>query len=1024
VNRASALLPILLVVVVSVPEPMHAQYFGRNKVQYERFDFRVLETPHFNLHFYPEAATPVEDAARMAERWYERLARTFQHDLMERRPIILYADHPDFQQTNVLQGTIGEGTGGVTEGLRDRVIMPLGSSYADTDHVLGHELVHSFQFDIARGRQAGGIGGLMRLPLWFVEGMAEYYSLGPSSTLTAMWLRDAVLRDEFPSLRRMTREQQRYFPYRFGHAFFAYVGGTHGDEAVSGMLRIAARQGYESALLQVLGISADTLSAQWRASVTSHYGPLMEGRTPPAEAGTLLLSPETGAGRQNVAPSLSPDGRYVAFLSERDLFTIELFLADATTGEILRALTRSTRDAHFDAIRFIDSSGGWSPDGQEIAVSVFAGGRNRIQVYRVSDGQVSRSIEVPPWIGEIRSPDYSPDGDRIVFSGQANGLTQIFEVEIATGEVTQLTDDRYAALQPSYAPDGRTIAFVTDRGPGTDFDRLTFGPKRLAILDRDSREVETLDLLEGADHWNPQFTPDGRALFFLADPDGFRDIYRVGLDDGELVRATRVATAVSGITDATPALTVAGEAGTVSFSVFDGGEFHIYAMDAADVAGETVRAVDVVAAEGRLLPGGSPDPEAWINRILADADLGLPAPGTYPAAAAERADRSLGLEFIGQAAVGVGADQFGTMLAGSVSALFSDILGDRSLFTAVQAQGELRDIGGQIVYRDQERRWNWGAGLAHVPTRFFRGGRIQEPGGGTTLIREEQRIRTSEAMGMFSYPFSTIRRVDLGLGYTRYDFDAWRDLFRFTPAGQLVEHERDPLPAPDPLNLARGSVAFVEDNSFFGFTAPVRGWRARYELAYTAGSVSFTQATLDHRRYMAGPVPEVTFAARGLHVGRYGSDMEGLAGVFRPMFLGIESIIRGYSSQSFRVEECTFTPDGRCAEFERLLGHRIGVLNLETRIALLGTDRFGLLSFPALPTDLVLFADAGVAWSAGDGADLRWDRDTLDRVPVASVGVSTRSNVFGALIMEVFYAYPFHRPERGAHFGFNLAPGW
>jgi hypothetical protein len=94
--------------------------------------------------------------------------------------------------------------------------------------------------------------------------------------------------------------------------------------------------GQEAANLAGAGVSADSLFAEWKEAATSHYGPLMEGRSAPAEAGTLLLSPETGAGRQNVAPSLSPDGRYVAFLSERDLFTIELFLADATTGEILR----------------------------------------------------------------------------------------------------------------------------------------------------------------------------------------------------------------------------------------------------------------------------------------------------------------------------------------------------------------------------------------------------------------------------------------------------------------------------------------------------------------------------------------------------------------------------------------------------------------------------------------------------------------------------------------------------------------
>ncbi len=1014
----------VLAITVFLPLSVEAQYFGRNKVQYDRFDFRMLETEHFNLHFYPEAQVPIEDVARMSERWYERLARIFEHELDRRRPLIFYADHPDFQQTNVLRGMIGEGTGGVTEGLRDRVIMPLGSSYADTDHVLGHELVHSFQFDIARTRGGGGIGGLMQLPLWFVEGMAEYYSLGPSSTLTGIWLRDALLRDEFPTLRQLTREQQRYFPYRFGHAFFAWVGGEYGDEVIPSMLRVGVETGYESAVRQVLGVSGEELSAAWQRSVSEHYAPRMEGRTSPAEAGSLLLSPATGAGRQNVAPSLSPDGRYLAFLSERDLFTVELFLADARTGEILRSLTRSTRDGHFDAIRFIDSSGGWSPDGERIAVSVFYRGRNQIQVYRAADGRIVQRIDVDSDIGEVRGPVFSPDGERIAFSGQAGGLTNLFEVDVATGEVTQLTADRHAALHPVYSPDGRTLAFVTDRGPGTDFNRLTFGPRNIALLDRETRQLRELQLFQGAQHWNPQFAPDGNSLYFLADPDGFRDIYRVGLDDGEIVRLTDVVTGVTGITDATPALSVSREAGTAAFSVFDRGEFHIYGLDAAELTADVVDPTDHVVAEGRRLPGGATSPDARVNRLLADADVGLPPEGRYRTEGAPATDRSLGLDYIGQASIGVGRDQFGTMLGGSISMIFSDLLGDRTLFTAISAQGEIQDLGGEIFYVDQERRWNWGAGFSHVPTRFFRRGIVGEDDGGFSVLQDEERIRATELVGLYQFPISSIRRVDVTAGLNRYDFSARRERLRFDQFGNFVDRDRTDLAAPDPLNLMRGSVAWVEDNSFFGFNAPVRGWRARYEVGYTAGTVDFAELTLDHRRYFAGPMPEMTLAVRGLHIGRYGSDVESSGGVFRPLFLGAQPLIRGYANDSFRTEECTFTDDGRCAEFDRLLGHRLGVFNVEWRTALLGTDRFGLLNFSLLPTDLVLFFDAGAAWSGGESADFRWDRETVDRVPVASTGVSLRANLLGALVVETYWAYPFHRPERGFHFGLNLSPGW
>ena len=169
------LLVLLLCCAALLPSsPASAQNFGRNKVQYRTFDFQVLKTEHFDIYFYPEEKAGVDIAARMAERWYSRLSRLLRHDLRGRQPLILYASHVDFEQTNVIGGEIGEGTGGVTEPIARRIVLPLAGPLAETDHVIGHELVHAFQFDMTTLTDApAGMSGLQRLPLWFVEGMAD-----------------------------------------------------------------------------------------------------------------------------------------------------------------------------------------------------------------------------------------------------------------------------------------------------------------------------------------------------------------------------------------------------------------------------------------------------------------------------------------------------------------------------------------------------------------------------------------------------------------------------------------------------------------------------------------------------------------------------------------------------------------------------------------------------------------------------------------------------------------------------------
>ncbi|MCA1792078.1 MAG: basic secretory family protein, partial [Thioalkalivibrio sp.] len=338
-------------VAVTLPSDVSGQYFGRNKVQFEDFEFQTLRTDHFDIYFYGDDPEPINDAARMAERWYERFARTFQHEFEQSKPLIFYRDHPDFQQTNTLSGSIGEGTGGVTESLKNRVIMPLTGSYWDTDHVLGHELVHAFQYNIAQSRRGGGIQGLAALPLWLVEGMAEYLSVGRTDPLTAMWMRDAIRRDELPTIRQMTRDT-RFFPYRFGQALWAYIGGTYGDDAVIQVYRRSLRVGFEGAIRQVLGTTSDTLSVRWKEAVERDYASVLEGRLAPGDQGNLILAPSTGSGRTNMSPSISPDGRFVAFLTEKDLFSVDLFVANAETGEIIRKLTSANSDPHIEALRY------------------------------------------------------------------------------------------------------------------------------------------------------------------------------------------------------------------------------------------------------------------------------------------------------------------------------------------------------------------------------------------------------------------------------------------------------------------------------------------------------------------------------------------------------------------------------------------------------------------------------------------------------------------------------------------------
>ncbi|MBX6365584.1 MAG: PD40 domain-containing protein [Gemmatimonadetes bacterium] len=1039
-DRAASLPRLLLLALAALlvaSSPARAQYFGRNKVQYETFDWKVMTTPHYKIHYYPEEKELVADAARMAERWNTRLTQLFQYKLSEVKPIIFFANHPDFEQNN-LSG-VSQGVGGFTEPLRTRLVMPFTGVYADEDHVLGHEMVHVYQYDIATSRLGGGLNAMERLPSWMIEGMAEYLSLGREDPLTAMWMRDAALTGKLPTLKQLNSDDPRYFPYRYGEALWAYIGGRWGDRAVTEVYRFSLREGPEQAIRRVLGVSSEQLGRDWLTAVRTAYLPLVEGRSRPADAAKRILGKEKPED-MNVGPELSPDGKYIAYFGLHDLFSIDLLLADAETGKIIRRLASPTNIRDVDDISFVYSAGSFSPDGKKFAFVVYADGDNQLAIVDVATGHLERRIDVKG-VGEITSPAWSPDGSRIAFSGSKGGISDIYMVDANGGNVEQLTNDRYGDVHPAWSPDGKTIAFASDRA-GTDFNTLSYSPMRIALLDLETNTVRVLPGFAEGKHINPQFSADGKSIYFISDHDGFADIYRQDIAGGQIFRVTHLATGVSGITALSPALSVARQTGRLAFSVFGNGGYDIYELEAPDAQGTPLPAALVAdnseAAEkaavdnsaGVLAPVEARQ-SSTIVAYLRDPLRGLPpADATYASANYHSA---LKLDYLSQPSVGVGTSAgFGTFVGGGIAAYFGDMLGNQTVAATIQANGQIQDIGGEAFYINSARRWNWLVGAGHIP--YLTGYTDIVPNTDPTrpgdyIIRQHlMRIFIDEAQVAVQYPFSQTRRVEFSGGYTHYGFSS--QVYRYFAFGNtIVDQDKQDDPTFDypSFHTFTAGAAYVGDYSFFGFTSPIMGGRYRFEVSPTVGTMNFESILADVRRYFfKNPF---TFAIRGLHYGRYGTGAADT--LLTPLYLGYPTLVRGYEIGNLDGSECSgdpTTPLG-CPEFNRLYGSKVAVFNAEIRVPLFGVPQYGLIHFPFLPTEIAPFFDAGLAWGPVAGLPnsdpkIRFATRSTDRIPVFSTGVSARFNVLGALVAEVYYAYPFQRPDKGGHWGVNIAPGW
>jgi Tol biopolymer transport system component len=1003
----------LSVFILFLPASGQAQYFGRNNVRYETFDFQVLKTERFDIYYYDEEAAAVRQAARMAERWYARLSRALGHQFVQRQPLVLYATHPHFWQTNTLGGAVGEGTGGATEVFKRRIVMPFAGSLAETDHVLGHELVHAFQYDIT-GRRGQQLPTAVMLPLWFIEGMAEFLSVGPVDPHTAMWMRDAARGERLPTIKQLN--DPRYFPYRYGQALWSYIAGRFGDQAVADALKLSGRTpDAEKVLEEVTGMTVDDLSKEWHAAVRAAYEPVFAATQPATRFARPLITDETG-GELNVGPSVSPDGRHLVFLSERELFSIDMFLADAQTGQVRRKIVSTAVDPHFESLEFIRSSGGWAPDSRRFVFAAVHQGRPVLTVLDAERADVLEEIRLPE-LGEIFDPSFAPDGQQVVFSATVGGLLDLYAYDLRAKRLRRLTNDAFAELQPAWSPDGRSIAFVTDRFTSR-LEDLAFGDYRLALLDVASGAVRELPSFEDAKNIDPQWSPDGRSLFFVSDRNGISNVYRLEVAGGQQTQVTDLVTGVSGITDLSPSLTVGGS--RVVFSVYEDGEHRIYSAESPQVlAGMPLQPADRRAA---ILPPLERR-AAEITRLQQNTTLGLPEPRGFQTADYKP---KLSLDYVGQPTLSVGRDPLGTYVGGSVSFLFSDMLGNHQLAAALQASGEIEDLGGFVAYEYRKSRWNLGASLENIPytSPFYASGLGTTEDGQPVYIQRTDIIRETQSAvtGYAAYPFSRARRFEVGASFRNIRFGREVLTEYFDPVtGVFLGREEEDLDAPsDALNLGQGMAALVYDTSIFGATSPILGRRWRLDASPTFGSVRYTTVVTDLRQYVM-PVRPYTIAARVLHYGRYGADAADPR--LTTLYLGYPHLMRGYSADSFEASECV-SSTGDCPVFDQIIGSRVLVGNLELRFPLFGA--FGARSFYGpLPIELFAFADAGVAWNEGQSIRLQRGQSTNDvRHMVTSVGGGFRFNVFGYAVLQVDYVKPLDRPQKGWFWQFNLIPGF
>ncbi|HEY4307057.1 MAG TPA: hypothetical protein VGM82_21475 [Gemmatimonadaceae bacterium] len=1005
--------------------PLAAQnYFGQNQVQHDRFDWRLKETEHFQIYYYPEEARAVTDAARMAERAYARLSRVLDHQFREKKPIILFSSRADFGQNNVT-GDLGEGTAGVTEAMRHRMLLNFTGDYRTFEHVLTHEMVHAFQYDVfAKGKAGNGLQALAQFmpPLWFAEGMAEYLSLGPSGAETNAWMRDAALNGKIPSIETLSAEPDKYFPYRYGHSFWTFVGQKWGDEVIGQILNSVPSVGVERAFRRELGVSFQELGDEWREDVQTRLLPAVATMDRPRKFALPVLTKERSDGDIFLAPALSNDGRTIAFLSNgnqrRGQVFIDLWLADAETGKRTRRVARSTFDPSFEELRVLYSQSAFSPDGRTLAMTAQKKGRDVMYLFDVQNGREIRRFDLA--LESVTNPSWSPDSKRLVFSGTHGGITDLYLVNADGKNFRQLTDDKFADLQPQWSPDGKTIAFVTDRDSAS-LDVLRFLPWKIALMDMATGEQTVIPNQRGL-NLNPQWSPDGKSIAYVSDRAGTANVFLYELDSHEHYQLTNVVGSVTALTEFSPAITWARGADKLAFTYFENGEYTIWSVTNPRVLRRSPYhdpPPQVVAA----IPGADSSARpVSVVAMLDSFDIGLPDTTRFRETPYHVRFQP---DFSARPSVTYTPDAFGRTLFGGTTLVMSDLLGNNHIALSGEINGRLSEARALVGYTNIAHRWQFSTGLSQNPFYFLSSDTLATTEAQNVSVESQQITTyvTRQAFAVTAYPLNRFTRIELGGGFNNIDRSrlfVQRDVTDGNKAGEysIDSTHRDPS-----INYIDGQVALVSDNTLFGYTGPVMGRRFRLQVTPVTGSYQWVEYLADYRRYDPIIFNYLTLATRLYTDLSIGKDEEAF-----PKYIARPDFVRGYDRNSSFYLSCPVVGANptNCSAVQ-LLGSRVAVANVEARFPLLRRVELGFAPFSLPPIDGLFFYDAGLAWSAGQkvfGTRPSEYNVAIDRYPVRSYGAGIRVNLFNYAILRWDYAIPVDQNGRKGVWTWSLWPSF
>jgi len=718
-------------------------YYGKNKVLYTNFDWKVYKTDHFDIFYYADDTRDLEIIADLAESAYKSISEDIKHQLSASIPLLYYKTTTDFYQTNLFD--MPEGVLGAAEPLLYRIAIQGDMSIDEMHNLIEHEVSHVFEYDILWGSPGGVLYALSAPPGWIFEGYCEY-NTQTWSPWSALIVRDAALNDRIPEMVGNGHLFSRYplprpADYDFGHALFDYIEHAYGENGIRDFwhsMKNSPLIGNQNPIKRAFNMPVKEFHYEFKKYLRAKYKPFLTRENP--EDYSTPIGPEFPMNPYYHAYSiaLSPSGDIVAAIlaNYKDLdFDIVLF--STKDGSVIKNITKGY-SVKYESIKFeIDPAEGrdlaWSSDGDRIAFFGRAGQKHSLFIINPLTGNIVQSIKIQQ--DQPSSPCFFPSGNEIVFTAFENGIHDIFKLNLENGAVLNLTANDLFEKAPVISYDGKTIAYTIRMDA---YDKLFISPV-------DNLKKRTQLTFGPGNTIIPAFSQDNKEIFFAGDQKEAHNIYSIHLETGELKRYTDVRTG-----NFFPA-PMPNESGVILFSSFNKGAFQIFKSKLEGTVEESVTFADM-------------DYEEEFDRFEPIVSVDIDEQKIKPYKGLSK------LFMNNRPPIGAIISTDGSIYGGTALS-FSDLLGDHNFSLIAYQVRSFRSYA--FSYANLKKRFQFVADAFQYTIYYYAPYSYLDPTFYQYLSYRDA-MATRTIMGAsFSgyYPFSRYYRAQFGLSFMNYEED-------------------------------------------------------------------------------------------------------------------------------------------------------------------------------------------------------------------------------------------------------------